>query len=173
MIATHPRLYRALVILIVLLALVCAWCWPFPLHAAAPPSLQIQSINDGGTPDLVPGQRLTVIIELRSEEAQHAQLQHLVPDGLTLEQSSASTGTLVTDPFPSWDGVISDTQPLIIVLGYRVQIDTAPGDRAIKVQAQVAGQLLRAENVLRVCCISAPPAQQSGAHPIRLSLIRA
>jgi hypothetical protein len=31
MIATHPRLFRLLVFLLILLALLCAWCWPLPL----------------------------------------------------------------------------------------------------------------------------------------------
>ena len=161
MIDTHPRLYRALIILIVFLALACAW-WPLPLRASAPPILTITTMNERGTPDLFPGQRVMVVIMLRSEEAHTAFAQHLAPDGLVLEHAEANTGALVTDPFPSWTGAISGTQPLIIVLSYRVAPDAPPGDRMIRAQAQIGGQLLRASNILRVCCIPAPPAQQSG-----------
>jgi hypothetical protein len=128
-----------------------------PARAAAPPSLRIWSANDRGTADLFPAQRATVVIELRSEELHTAFAQHLTPDGLELEQASASSGTIVTDPFVSWTGEVSRTQPVNLVLTYRVAPDAAPGDRVITAQAQIAGHYLYAAMRLRVCCVPAPP----------------
>lgn len=165
---------RLCLLLLLLMALAGA------AHASAPPTLHIQSINDRGTPDLVPGQRVNVIIELRSEERQGAQLQHVTPDGVTLERANASTGVLGTDdPLNGgsfgvhWSGEISATLPLVLILAYRVRADAAPGDRQVAALGRVGSGQLRASNVLRVCCVSAPPPQSSGARPIRLPIVRA
>jgi hypothetical protein len=49
MIDTHPRLYRLIVILIVLAGLACAWLWPLPLRAEAPPDPRITAVWDSSS----------------------------------------------------------------------------------------------------------------------------
>lgn len=137
--------------------------------AAVPPTLHIQSINDGGTPDLMPGQRVAVIIELRSEELRAAALGHPTPAGLQVESATASSGKMVlfhdsllqeaTSGMFVWNGDVSDEQPIVIVIVYRVDADATPGDRTLSAYGEAGDQQLRASNILRVCCISAPPPQ--------------
>jgi hypothetical protein len=155
-------------VLVLLLSSITA----LPSRAATPPSLRIWSANVPGTADLMPGRNVEVIIELRSDIAYTAFAQHLTPDGLTLEQATASSGAVVTTPFVSWTGVVSSTQPINIVISYRVKTDAQAGDRELKAQAEVAGQMLRAANVLRICCIPAPPAVGPPPRKTRLPVVR-
>lgn len=151
-----------------LLCLLLSWLSLPPAHAAIHPTLRIWSVNNLGRADLLPGDSLQVVIELREAQAARATMQHLTPPGLVLESVKASSGDVVSDPFVSWAGAVTIDQPVNIVLTYRVAADAVPGDRDLRAQAQVNGAGLHASTVVRVCCIPAPPAQQL----IYLPLIR-
>lgn len=157
---------RSALLLVLLLCLIAT-----PAHAVSP-TLHIQSINDGGTADLMPGQRVAVIIELRSEALRSAALGHPTPAGLRVESATASSGKMVlfhdsllqeaTPGMFVWNGDVSNEQPIVIVIIYRVESDATPGDRTLSANGEAGDQQLRASNILRVCCIPAPPAQSSG-----------
>lgn len=123
-------------------------------HAAAPLRLSLWSVNDRGAADLLPGSRVLVVVELRSAEPQSATLTHATPPGLSLEQATASAGTIA--PGLMWSGVVSSTQPINISLLYSVPRDTTPGDRVLSVSGQAGDVPFAASTVLRVCCIEAP-----------------
>jgi hypothetical protein len=145
---------RRLALLSVLLLSLAA----LPARAVTTPSLRIWTANDHGVADLRPGGRVSVVIELRSQAAYNATLQHLTPAGLMLDSASATAGIVVSEPFVSWAGTVSQAQPVNITLLYRVRADEMAGDRTLRAQAQVNGELLKASSVLRICCASFPSA---------------
>lgn len=169
MIATHPRLFRLLIILLILLQLACVWCWPLPLRAATVPSLHVFSVNDLGRADLLPGGRVLVVAELRSEDLRSTALQIDAPSDLVPQSGSASSGILLAlhdvaearaaRPIVVWTGEVSSTQPINIRVVYQVPPSAPAWDLVVNVGGQAGGVPLAASTVVRVCCVSAPPAQ--------------
>jgi len=99
--------------------------------------------------DVLPGDRVVVVVELRSETLREATLTHTPPPGLTLESAEADAGAM--QPGLTWSGVVSATQPINLRLTYRVS--GPPRDVTLRVDG--AGQT--AETTLRICCVEAQP----------------
>lgn len=138
-----------------------------PTAAPAAPTLRVWAATAQGVVDLVPGGHLSVVIELRSAaRIPRATLQHLTPAGLTLESATASTGTIATTPFLTWSGMVSSTQPINLVLVYRVALNARAGDRVLAAQAQVGGVQVKASASIRVCCATVPTARMRVYLPV-------
>lgn len=169
---SHPRLFRLVCLLVLLLALLCAWLLAPSLHAAqALPILSVFSVNDRGTADLLPGGRVLIVAELRSAELRTATLRIDSPAGLRLEAADASGGSLaVSDMYPPdtpppgvlWTGAVSSTQPINLRLLYQVPSTAAVGDLLVSVTGQADTMALAASTRIRVCCVPAPEAQRPG-----------
>lgn len=182
MITTHPRLFRLLIVLLALLGLLCAWLFPLPLRAqGAPPSLTIFSVNDLGHVDLLPGSRVLIVAELRSDDRQTAALRVDSLPGLVLASADASAGAVaVFDMYPPsapppgilWTGEVSATQPINLRLLYAVPPATPAGDLTIRVSGQAGNMPLVASTMIRVCCAPAPPAQRPPGWRVYLAVIR-
>jgi len=147
-----------------LLILVCVLITP--ARAASGPTLHLFSANDRGTADLLPGQHLLVVVELRGDELQSATITHPTPAGLVLESIDPSSGAVAIPdlypratppPFITWTGEVSATQPINIRLVYYVPLDATAGDRTLTASGQAAGVSLAASSLIRVCCTPAPP----------------
>jgi len=150
---------RRLLLLVLLLAIAT------PTRAAALPQLTMFSVNDRGTADLLPGQHLLVVVELRSDDRQSAAITHPTLPGLVLSSFEASSGALAAPdlfppgsppPFITWTGEVSATQPVNIRLVYAVPLDATPGDRMLTASGQAGGVSLAANTLIRVCCTPAP-----------------
>lgn len=143
------------------LALVALLCLlSTPVCAATPPTLRIWYAAPA---DLLPGQRVSVVIELRSEVLRIVTLQHPAPYGLLLRAYYVGSGTLGIDdqfasPTPSvhWTGAVSSTQPINLVLIYRVPAAAPPGDVVLSVSGHAGDTRLAASTLVRICCIAAP-----------------
>lgn len=133
--------------------------------AADPPSLRVWTANIPGSADLMPGQRLEVVIELRGDEARTWNVSSNPPTDMTLESAEPSSGTLTalragraTAPSAgiTWTGEVSATQPVNIVLIYRVLPKAHPGDQVLTAIGYAGGTRLTAGTLIRVCCVSPP-----------------
>lgn len=153
------------------LALILACLAVSPARASTPPSLHVFTVNDRGAADLLPGSRVLMVAELRSEDLRTATLNAPTPAGLVLESYSASAGSLAVPdmfprtappPFVAWTGEVSATQPINVRLLYYVPLNTAAGDLTIRVSGQAGDTPLAASTLIRVCCIAAPPATFHG-----------
>lgn len=124
----------------------------------APPTLSMFTVNNFGRVDLLRGDTMQVVIELRGGATAPATAQQLIPEGLEAVGMTASNGAVSPAPFPSWKGEVGEDQPVNIVITYRVSAAAVPGDRIVEAFAQVGARSLRASTTLRVCCVPAAPA---------------
>jgi hypothetical protein len=156
MIATHPRLFRLVCLLLMLTALACAWLFPFPLHAA--PLLRLSASIT--RTEYMTGERFTITTHLFNDGDEAIRAGVLIADDGTFAR--------ISPPYDKPPTVLPG-RSVPFRFTYQVLGSTPRGLHMFTVWSSIGGQAQQI--TIRVQPVVAPPAQV-GPRRVYLAVFR-